>query len=162
MIITPTFVILIIVVFVLVFLFVNTIDKRKWLTFLVSLGLTPVIYFYVFYPLINIFSSYHHQKYFNAVAWQESPALRYEMSDDLINSSVLIGKSTEDVQTQLGKYEWLSWNEALKAHDSNQWNYGMGIEPGAFNEEKEILKVNFTNGTVSTVETYKEAMTFDE
>ena len=73
MIITPIFIILISIVFVLVWLFVNTIDKRKWLTFLVSLALTPIAYFYVLYPMINIFSNYHHEKYFNAEAWEEKP-----------------------------------------------------------------------------------------
>lgn len=162
MIITTSLVLTALLVFVLVFLFVNTIDKRKWLTLIISIVLTPVVYFYVFYPMLNIFSSYHHQKYFNSEAWKETPSLRYEMSDDLINSRVLVGQTQEKVETLLGTYEWLSWNEALKNHDLNQWNFSMGIEPGAFNEDKEILKVNFNNGKVSTVETYKEALTFDE
>ena len=64
MIYTPVFIILLIVVFLLVWLFTNTIYKRKWLSFLISLALTPIVYYYILYPLINIFSSYHHEKYF--------------------------------------------------------------------------------------------------
>ena len=86
MIITTSLIILLCIVFVLVFLFVKTIDRRKWLTCLVSLVLTPIVYFFMAYPMINIFSNYHHQKYFSSELWKEKPALRYELSDDMISS----------------------------------------------------------------------------
>ena len=105
MIITLPFILLMIITFVLVFLFINTIDKRKWLTILVSLVLTPFIYFYAVYPLINIFSNYHHQKYFSSEIWQDKPALRYELSDDIISSEMFIGKSKSEVESVLGTYE---------------------------------------------------------
>jgi len=44
MIVTPLFVIFLVVVFIAVWLFINTIDSRKWLTLLVSLILTPRTY----------------------------------------------------------------------------------------------------------------------
>ena len=89
MIFTPLFVIFLIVVFILVWMFTNTIDKRKWLSFLISLALTPIVYFYVFYPLINIFSSYHHEKHFDAEAWADKPSLRFEMSNEMIRQQFL-------------------------------------------------------------------------
>ncbi len=91
MIITPLLVVFMSVVFILLFLFLNTVDKRKWLTILISLVLTPMVYFYLFYPFINILSSYHHQKYFDSDAWKEKPALRYEMIDYTISSDTLMG-----------------------------------------------------------------------
>src|SRR5690606_15135406 len=102
-----TLVVFLLIVFVLVFLFVNTIDKRKWLTFIITLVLTPIIYFYGFYPMVNIFSSYHHEKYFDSSSWRGTPSLRYEMSDDLVASKELIGRSKDDVTMLLGTYEWL-------------------------------------------------------
>ena len=162
MIITPLLVIFMLVVFVLLFLFLNTVDKRKWLTSLIGLALTPLVYFYMLYPFINIVSNYHHQKYFDAEAWIEKPALRYEMIDDTIASDTLIGKSKTEIESLLGKAEWLSWNDAKKVHDDNKWNYGLGIEPGAFTEEKSNVEITFSNNKVADLKTYTEPITFDE
>lgn len=161
MIITVWLVLFMLLVFVLVFLFINTIDKRKWLTFLISLVLTPLVYFYVFYPFINIISNYHHQKYFDADDWKEKPALRYEMVDHTVEDDVLMGKTKEEIDSLLGTYEWLSWNDALKAHDENKWNYGLGIEPGAFNNDKECLEVSFKDNKVIALRTYQEEIIYE-
>ena len=161
MIITPTLVILMIVVFILLFLFLNTVDKRKWLTILISLVLTPVIYFYIAYPFINIISNYHHQKYFSAIDWQEKPSLRYEMIDNTVETDTLIDMSKYEIEKILGKAEWLSWDDAKKAHDQNRWNYGLGIEPGAFTDEKSNIEITFKNNIVSSLRAYTELISFD-
>ena len=161
MIITPFLVIAMIVVFVLLFLFLNTVDSRKWLTALISIVLTPIVYFYLFYPFINIISSYHHQKYFKSSTWKEKPSLRYELIDHTIESDTLIGLSKSSVESLLGTYEWLSWNDSLKQHDSDKWNYGLGIEPGAFNDQKDNVEITFKNGKVITLKTYQEPILFD-
>ena len=162
MIITPLLVILMLVVFILLFLFLNTVDKRKWLTGLISLVLTPLAYFYMLYPFINIISTYHHQKYFDAEAWVEKPALRYEMIDFTVESDTLKGKTKTEIESLLGKAEWLSWDDAKKAHDNDKWNYGLGIEPGAFTEEKNNVEITFSNNKVERLKTYTEPITFDE
>jgi hypothetical protein len=162
MIITPLLIVFICLVFVLVFLFVKTIDKRKWLTILVSLALTPIVYFYAFYPFLNIISSFHHQKYFNADAWEEKPGLRYEMVDNIVNSDDFLGKNKTEVETLFGKQEWLAWDDALKIHDINKWNYGLGLVPGAFNEDKECLTVVFENDKVVGFERFQEKIVFDD
>ncbi|RNC86343.1 MAG: hypothetical protein ED556_08595 [Winogradskyella sp.] len=162
MIVTPFLVIGMLVVFILLFLFLNTVDKRKWLTGLISLVLTPFGYFYLLYPFVNIVSNYHHQKYFNSEAWIAKPALRYEMIDSTIETDTLIGKSKTEIETLLGKAEWLSWSEALKAHDSNKWNYGLGIEPGAFNDEKSSVEIMFEANKVVSLKPYTQPITFDD
>ncbi|WP_431134553.1 hypothetical protein [Psychroserpens mesophilus] len=162
MIVTTALVVIMSIVFVLVFLFVNTIDKRKWLTFIVSLVLTPFIYFYMVYPMINIFSNYHHQKYFSSELWKEEPALRYEISDNMLASETLTGKSKSEIILLLGTHEWLSWDDLKKNHDTNRWNYSLGIEPGAFNQEKECIELVFKNNKVTTVNTYKDLIEFDD
>ncbi|OUR99068.1 hypothetical protein A9Q86_13475 [Flavobacteriales bacterium 33_180_T64] len=161
MIITAPLVIIMCILFVLVFLFVKTIDRRKWLTFLVSLIITPLMYFYALYPMINIFSNYHHQKYFSSELWIEKPALRYELSDNMITSEILIGKTKNDTKSLLGTYEWLTWNEATKAHDTNKWNYSLGIEPGALNMQKECVEIIFKKDKIVEVKSYKEDLKFD-
>ena len=129
----------------------QTIDKRKWVTFLISLVLTPIIYFYVFYPFINIFCSYHHQKYFDAEAWKEKPALRYEMSDEMIKDSLFIGKHKNEIQNTLGKSEWYGWDDSLKANSPEKWNYNLGFKPGAFNMMQECMELVFKQDTVNSV-----------
>lgn len=154
-IITPLFVVLNIVVFFLVWLFVKTIDTRKWLTILVSLVITPVIYFYIFYPLVNIFITYHHQKYFNQESWQTKSSLRYEMSDYIINENIFLGKTKKEIENILGKPEWYSWSDSLKEHDKNNWNYNLGFKPGAFNNKQECLELIFKADTVAFCRQYQ-------
>ncbi|WP_179020163.1 hypothetical protein [Winogradskyella forsetii] len=161
MIITPLLVLFLVIVFVLLFLFLNTVDKRKWLSALISLILTPFVFFFMFYPFLNIISSYHHQKYFDSEAWIESPALRYEMIDNTMASDTLIGASKESITTLLGKAEWLSWDESKKTHDADKWNYGLGIEPGAFNTKQERVEITFQNGKVIALKPYQEEITFE-
>lgn len=151
-----------VVVFVLLYLFLTTIDKRKWLSFLISLILTPFAYFYLFYPFVNILSSYHYQKYFDSEAWTENPSLRYEMVDNTIESDTLVGLSKNTVYKLLGKYEWLSWDAAQKAHIENKWNYSLGIEPGAFNNKKESLEITFKKDNVVALRHFQEEITFDD
>ncbi|MDG5491354.1 hypothetical protein [Psychroserpens sp. SPM9] len=111
--------------------------------------------------MINIFSNYHHQKYFSSELWKEKPSLRYELADDMLDSEILIGMTKHDVEVQLGTYEWLSWDDEKKAHDHNRWNYSLGIEPGAFNTEKECIEIVFKNDNVVSITPYKEAIKFD-
>ena len=162
MIITPLLVIFMLVVFILLFLFLNTVDKRKWLTAIISLILTPFAYFYLFYPFVNIVSNHHHQKYFNSEAWIEKPNLRYEMIDYTIASDTLKGMTKDELTQVLGTYEWLSWDDSKKAHDDNKWNYGLGIEPGAFNDKVECVEITFEKGKVFSLKPFQQEITFEK
>lgn len=162
MIITPLLIVFMCVVFVLVYLFVRTIDKRKWLNILVSLVLTPIVYFYMLYPFLNIISSFHHEKYFNAEQWSEEPGLRYEMINQMITDSVFIGKSKAETEALLGTYEWLGWDDSLKQHDNNKWNYGLGLIPGAFNETKECVTFVFKDNRVIDLERFTEDIVYED
>ncbi|GAA4304055.1 hypothetical protein [Aestuariibaculum suncheonense] len=161
MILTPLFVIFLIIVFALLWLFTNTIDRRKWLSFLIALGLTPIVYFYVFYPLINIFTSYHHEKHFNAKAWESSPALRYEMSNEIVKNNLFIGKTKEDVELLLGKSEWFGWDDSIKANSPEIWNYNLGFKPGAFNMNQECLELIFKDNKVISAKQYQLEKKFE-
>ena len=119
------------------------------------------VFFFMFYPFLNIISSYHHQKYFDSEAWIESPTLRYEMIDNTMASDTLIGASKESITKLLGKAEWLSWDESKKTHDADKWNYGLGIEPGAFNTKQERVEITFQNGKVIALKPYQEEITFE-
>lgn len=161
MILTPLFVVFFIIVFMLIWLFTNTIDKRKWVSFLISLVLTPLAYFFVFYPVLNIFSSYHHEKHFDAETWNEKPSLRYEMVNNIKNDSLLISKTKKEIQSLLGKPEWYGWNDSIRANSPEQWNYNLGFKPGALNNMQECIEILFKNNTVTSVKQYQLEKTFE-
>jgi hypothetical protein len=162
MVITLPLILFLLLNFVLIYLFLKTVDKRKWLVFLISLVLTPVVYFYVFYPFLNIISSYHHQKYFNSEEWKANPALRYEMIDQMMVSEELKGISLKEADSLFGRAEWYTWDDTLKQHDSPKWNYGLGIEPGAFNRFKSNAQISFENGILSDISNYSEEINYEE
>lgn len=161
MIYTPLFFVFFIIVFILVWLFINTIDNRKWLSFLISVIVAPIVYFFIFYPMLNIFSSYHHQKYFNTEAWLKKPALRYEMSKNIITDSLFIGKTKTDVKSQLGTPEWFGWDDTIKANSTEKWNYNLGFKPGALNNMQECIELTFYNQKVKTVRQYQLEQQFE-
>ncbi|AUP77948.1 hypothetical protein [Flavivirga eckloniae] len=161
MILTPLFITFLVLVFVLVWLFANTIDKRKWVSLLISLVLTPFAYFYVFYPVLNIFSSYHHQKHFDAEMWKDKPALRYEMSREIVDENLFLSKTKEEVETILGKSEWFGWDRSIKANSPDKWNYNLGFKPGAFNNMQECIELVFNNNAVVSVKQYQLEKTFE-
>ena len=161
MIITPLFVIFFIIVFILVWLFANTIDKRKWVSLLISLMLTPLAYFFVFYPVLNIFSGYHHEKYFDAEVWSKKPSFRYEMVNHVKNDSLLIKKSKKEVEALLGQAEWYGWNDSIKANSEEQWNYNLGFKPGALNNMQECIEIKFENNIAHSINLYQLKKTFE-
>jgi hypothetical protein len=148
MVLTPLFIVFLIITFILVWLFVKTIDERKWLTLIVSVVLTPVVYFYIFYPLLNIFSSFHHKKHFDAAAWKTKPAMRYEMSNEIVGNDLFKGKTKSEVKALLGTSEWYGWDDSIKANSPDKWNYNLGFKPGAMNLQQECLELIFKNDTV--------------
>jgi len=161
MIITPTFIILLGIVFLLVWLFLSFVDDRKWLMLLLSILLTPLIYFYLFYPIINVFSSYHHEKHFDEKLWKSKPALRYEMLSNMMTDSLFFYKNKIEIVHLLGESEWFSYNKTIKKHDVNQWNYNLGMKPGAFNDKNECIELIFENDVVIDIRHYQLKTTFD-
>ncbi|NQY29517.1 MAG: hypothetical protein HRT69_08595 [Flavobacteriaceae bacterium] len=159
---TPVLLISCIIIFVLLYLFINTIDdSKKWLNIILAILITPILYFYLWYPISTIFLPYHHHKQFNSSEWSEKPGLRYEMIDNMIETDFLTGKSKEDVSKLLGKVQWLSWNDANKNFDPNVWNYGLGLIPGAFEDIKEDVEITFKNNKVTLVKLYQANYTFE-
>lgn len=151
-IVTTTLVISCLIIFVLLYLFINTIDDaKKWLNIILAILITPLMYFYIWYPISTIFLPYHHHKHFDSAVWSEKPGLRYEMIDNMIETSYLKGKTKEEVGQLLGKVEWLSWNTEINDFDTNVWNYGLGLIPGAFQDIKEDVEISFANNKVTKV-----------
>jgi hypothetical protein len=106
------------------------------------------VYFYIFYPLLNIFSSFHHEKHFDAAAWKTKPAMRYEMSNEIVGNDLFKGKTKSEVKALLGTSEWYGWDDSIKANSPDKWNYNLGFKPGAMNLQQECLELIFKNDTV--------------
>lgn len=162
MIITPVLIISCIIIAILLYLFLNAIDNnKKILNIVLAIIITPLVYFYIWYPISNIFIPYHHHKKFDAEAWEEKPGLRYEMIDNMIETNFLIGKSKNEVANILGKVQWLSWDFDVNNYNPNAWNYGLGLTPGAFTDQKEDVEIIFTNDKVSKVILSKSEYTYE-
>lgn len=161
MIITVPLVISFIVTFVLVWLFVKTIGNKKWLSFLIAIVITPFAYFYLLYPMVNIFSSYHHEKYFNTEDWEDYPAQRFEMMSDILNDTTFIGETKAEIKSKLGKAEWYGWDDAIKANSKDKWNYNLGFKPGAFTKDQECLEFVFKNDTLKSIRNYQLEKKFE-
>ncbi len=159
---TPILITSCVIIFILMYLFINTIDKnKKWLNIILAIICTPIMYFYVWYPISTIFLPYHHEKEFDNESWTEKPGLRYEMIDNMIETNFLIGKSKKEIVNLLGNVEWLSWNYASNEYDANIWNYGLGLIPGAFKDIKEDVEISFSNNKVSKVKLSQANYTYE-
>jgi hypothetical protein len=73
------------------------------------------------------------------------------MIDHMIETDFLKGKSKDEVGNLLGQVEWLSWNTNSNDFDTNVWNYGLGLIPGAFQDIKEDVEISFKNDKVELV-----------
>ena len=96
-----------------------------------------IIFTWVFY------ASYYPTKNFDQDDWMKDPLTRYEMTHDLIESELLIGKSKEEVISILGAYTF--------TYKEEHWAYEVGYVPGLFNIDPSVLDVYFENGIVVKV-----------
>ena len=88
------------------------------------------------------YENYYPSRDFNEAAWHADNEKRYEMTEDLIESEMLIGKTKEEVQRVLG-------NTVYKYDD--RWVYYVGARPG-FHLESDVLIIYFNKDNVVKVE----------
>lgn len=119
---------------------------RKYLAIIPTVILSPLLYFGII--MIWIFSiSYYPKTDFDKNEWNENIEERYKMSNDIIKSEMLIGKTKEEVIKLLGD-EYYSYDESHIAYD-------LGIAPGLFNIDPNVLDIYFANGKVNKVEQHE-------
>ncbi|WP_254092562.1 hypothetical protein [Dawidia soli] len=105
--------------------------------------LTPLLYILI--VLIIILSvSYYPSKKFSEQQWLRDKERRYELSEDLIEREILIGKTKPDVRLLLG--------DEGNADESNQWNYYLGFRPQLFRIDPDVLTIESKEGIVVRVE----------
>ena len=116
--------------------------NRKYLAIIPSVVLSPIVYIGLIY--LWIFSiSYYPTNDFDKQTWESNPEERYKMSEDIIESEILIGKTKQEIVELLGN-DFYSYSE-------NHIAYGLGFVPGLFNIDPDVLDIYFENGKVTKV-----------
>jgi hypothetical protein len=119
-------------------------DKdRKYIALFPTLILSPILYFGII--LLWMFSiSYYPSNEFNKQEWEANHEERYKMSEDIIDSKMLIGKTKEEITRLLGQDFW--------AINKNHIAYKLGTLPRLFNIDPDALNIYFENEKVIKVE----------
>ncbi len=119
------------------------VEARKYLALIPTIALIPAIYYGLVFTSIYAIT-YYPQAYFDPIAWQTNVEERYKMSQDIITSEVLIGKSKKEVIDLLGQ----DYSE-----DEDRLSYYLGFAPG-IHIDPEFLLIYFDNGKVVDVKQY--------
>lgn len=127
--------------------YILSIRKRIIWSWIATIILTPCIY--VGLVLLWIFCvSYYPNNDFDKKKWLSHKEKRYELSKDIINSKMLMGKSKYQVRQILG-------DEVDNSNSLDLWIYGLGIRPELFNIDDSYLEIEFHSGKVVNVQQYK-------
>lgn len=118
-------------------------DKSRIIaTWIATIITAPFIYIGVI--LIWLYTlSYYPTNDFNKEKWLSDTEKRYEMSGDIIESEMLIGKTKSEVKQILGD----DGNE----DESDNWSYSLGFKPGFANIDPDVLDIEFKDGKVVKV-----------
>ncbi len=120
----------------------GTDKNRKLIALIPAIFLSPIIYIGLIY--LWIFSvSYYPSNDFDKQEWETNMEERYKMSEDIMESKILIGKTKEEITELLGK-DFYSYNQ-------NHIAYEIGFVPGLFKMDPDVLDIYFENGKVTKV-----------
>jgi len=116
---------------------------RAFIAIIPTIILSPLIYFAII--IIWMFSiTYYPNKDFDQNKWKSNIEARYEMSEDIIDSKILIGKTKKEVVDLLGPNFY--------THGENHISYDLGFVPGLLNIDPDFLDIYFENEKVNRVE----------
>lgn len=121
---------------------IRTDRTRSIATWAGTIVVTPLIY--VGLIIFWFFSmSYHPNHDFNNEKWFADKEKRYELSENIINTKMLLGKTKSEVRKILG--------DEGNADESDYWNYYLGFRPGFANIDPDVLDIEFRGGKVIKV-----------
>ena len=115
--------------------------NRKYIAILPTIVLSPILYLAIFFVILFAYA-YYPKEEFNHVEWIKYPQKRYEMSENIIESNMLIGKSKDEVIKLLGSDYSIS-NDSIY--------YEIGLLPGLFRLDSDVLVIYFENNIVVRV-----------
>jgi len=116
--------------------------NNKWrtaTTWTATIVATPAIYLGLI-GIMFFLMSYHPNHEFDKEKWFGDKESRYELSNDIIDSKILIGKTKHEVRNILG--------EEGNVDQSDDWGYYLGFKPGLGNIDPYILIIKFKDGKV--------------
>ena len=87
--------------------------------------------------------SYHPTHDFDKEKWFANKEKRYELSKNIIDSKMLIGKTKSEVRQILG--------DESNTDASDYWYYYLGFRPGFANIDPDVLDIEFKDGKVIKV-----------
>ena len=114
----------------------------KYNSIALTVFLSPLIYFSIIYLVIYLMFHYPSNK-FDKNEWHNNIEQRYYMSENIIQSKMLIGMTKKQVIDLLGK-DYYEYNE-------NSYGYYIGMVPGIFKIDADVLDVYFENDVVIKV-----------
>ena len=117
-------------------------SKHETILFFFAAISAPFIYLGLKFSIISAFS-YYPERQFDPVRWKDLPEKRFELSKNIIDSNLLVGKTKNQVEKLLGK---------PMNFDINEWTYEIGFVPLLGNIDTDILIIVFKNGVVTKVE----------
>ncbi|OOQ58372.1 hypothetical protein BC343_11090 [Mucilaginibacter pedocola] len=120
--------------------------KRSLLIWACMLAAAPVFYVLL---VIGFFAAmaYYPDRDFDREGWNTNKDTRYEYSESLIESRMLIGKTKTEVRRLLGADEG-------RDNDSS-WCYELGFKPGFGNIDPDYMCIKFLNDKVVSVEQHE-------
>ncbi|NLR95082.1 hypothetical protein [Flammeovirga agarivorans] len=117
--------------------------RRKYLAIFPTILISPIAYVGLI-CLWFISATYYPTNDFDKQVWESNPEKRYEMSENIIDSKILIGKTKQEIIDLLGN-DFYSYND-------NHIAYELGFVPRLFNIDSDLLDVYFENGKVIKVD----------
>lgn len=121
---------------------IKDVFTRKIATWVSTILLTPIIYCYSILFLFAILF-YSPNYTFDKDEWFKDKEKRYELSKDIIESHLLIGKSKIEVIEILGI--------ELNCEENDVWSFYLGFKPG-LGIDPDFLRITFKEGKVIKVE----------
>lgn len=117
--------------------------NRRYIAIIPTVVFSPIVYVGLF--IIWFFSiTYYPNKDFDRDEWNSNVEKRYEMSEDIMASNILIGKKRDEVIVLLGS--------DFYAHGENNISYELGYVPGLWKIDPDYIDIYFENGKVTKVE----------
>lgn len=116
--------------------------RKKFIVLIITVITIPIIYVVIIFSLLTGIY-YYPDRDFDKEQWFNNKEKRYELSHDIIESRMLIGKTKNEVQQILGN-EYSSDGE-------DHWMYELGFRPQLSAIDPDVLDVIFINGKVVRV-----------
>ena len=129
--------------------FPNLTNANNLLSGLLALGLAPLFTIAIFMLFLNVLVyEYHPNRKFEMESWQENAQDRHEMSEDLLESKLLINKTKAQIATELG----LPNDDILLESDTlSIWTYDMGVRGWGLGWKFYYLNIDFDNNLSKSV-----------